>query len=126
MTIDELLAEARAGLERLTPEQAAEAMQDGALLIDVRSEIRREREGVVPGSLFLPRNVLEWRCDPSSESRDPRVPTDPEARLIVMCEQGYQSSLAAATLQRVGHPRATDLIGGFEGWTAAGLPVARP
>jgi rhodanese-related sulfurtransferase len=126
MTIDELLAEARAGLERLTPEQAAEAMQDGALLIDVRSEVWREREGVVLGSLFIPRNVLEWRCDPCSESRDPRVPAERETRLIVMCEQGYQSSLAAATLQRVGYPRATDLIGGFEGWAAAGLPVTRP
>ena len=122
LTVDELLARARSRLERLDPREAAAAMDDGAALIDVRSELQRERDGVVPGALFFPRNVLEWRCDPASTHRDPRV-GGPERQLIVMCDEGYQSSLAAATLQELGFSRATDLAGGFRAWRAAGLPV---
>ena len=122
-TIDQLLAEARARLTRLDPGEAAAAVRDGALLIDIRSESQRAEDGVVPGSVFVARNVLEWRCDPRGAHRDPRV-ADPERSVIVMCDEGFQSSLAAATLQELGHDRATDLVGGFQAWRAAGLPVA--
>jgi rhodanese-related sulfurtransferase len=121
-TIDELLAEARARLTRLDPLQASAAVRDGALLIDIRSESQRAADGVVPGALFVARNVLEWRCDPSSEHRDPQI-DGRERQLIIMCNEGYQSSLAAATLHELGLTRATDLAGGFQAWRAAGLPV---
>ena len=123
LTADELLAEARRGIGRLEPLEAASAISAGAVLVDVRSELQRERDGVVPGSVFFPRNVLEWRCDPASRSRDERV-SDRGRQLIVMCDEGYQSSLAAANLQRLGFERATDLVGGFRAWRAAGLPVS--
>jgi hypothetical protein len=83
LTIEELLAEARSGLDRLEPSEAASAMSAGAVLVDIRSELQRERDGVVPGSVFFPRNVLEWRCDPACSARDERV-CDPGATLIVM------------------------------------------
>jgi rhodanese-related sulfurtransferase len=122
ISVDELLAEARSGIERLAPEEAASAMSAGAVLVDIRSELQRERDGVVPGSVFVRRNALEWRCDPASEWRDARV-SHPSRRLIVMCDEGYQSSLAAANLKRLGLERATDLAGGFQAWRSAGLPV---
>ena len=122
LTADDLLAEARRDLERLEPADAAAAMGAGAVLVDVRSELQRERDGVVPGSIFFPRNVLEWRCDPASDWRDFRV-SDPKRLLIVMCDEGFQSSLAAANLRRLGLD-ATDLVGGFQAWRSAGLPVA--
>ena len=122
LTADELLAEARRGLDRLEPADAASAVAAGAVLVDIRSEPQRERDGVVPGSVFVPRNVLEWRCDPESPYRDERV-GDRGRLLIVMCDEGYQSSLAAANLKRLGFERATDLAGGFQAWRAAGLPV---
>jgi rhodanese-related sulfurtransferase len=122
LTADELLAEARRGLARLEPSQAASAIAVGAVLVDVRSELQRERDGVVPGSVFFPRNVLEWRCDPASPARDERV-SDVGRQLIVMCDEGCQSSLAAANLRRLGFERATDLAGGFQAWRAAGMPV---
>jgi rhodanese-related sulfurtransferase len=122
LTVDELLAEARQELERLTPSEAAAAIADGAILVDVRSELQRERDGVVPGSIHFPRNVLEWRCDPASPARDTRV-CDTGRLIIVMCDEGYQSSLAAANLKRLGFARATDLDGGFQALRAAGLPV---
>src|SRR6185436_20687395 len=118
MTADELLEEARRGLRRLAPADA------GAVLVDIRSELQRERDGVVPGSVFFPRNVLEWRCDPASPYRDERV-SDASRTLIVMCDEGYQSSLAAANLRRLGFDDATDLDGGFRAWLAAGLPVGQ-
>jgi len=121
-TVDELLARARAGLRRMGPEEARAAIGSGALLVDIRSEVQREADGVVPGALFFPRNVLEWRLDPASGHADPRVP-GLHAEVIVMCNEGYQSSLAAATLQELGFARATDLDGGFQAWRAAGLPV---
>ena len=121
-TVDELLARARARLDRVDPHAAAAEVGRGAVLIDIRSELQRERDGVVPDALYFPRNVLEWRCDPASDARDPRV-GGTDRRVIVMCDEGYQSSLAAATLQELGFERATDLDGGFQGWRAAGLPV---
>jgi rhodanese-related sulfurtransferase len=125
MGVDELLAEARAGLERLTPAQALEAMRkDDAVVVDIREEERRTRDGRVPGAVEIARNVLEWRCAPESEWRDDRV-SDPERTLVVMCNEGYQSSLAAAILQRLGLPRATDMDGGFQRWRDDGLPVER-
>jgi rhodanese-related sulfurtransferase len=123
-TIDDLLDKARRRLVRLDPAQAGAAMADGALLIDIRSESQRARDGVVPGSIFVARNVLEWRCDPSSPHRDPAI-DGRRQQLIVMCNEGYQSSLAAATLQDLGLTSATDLDGGFQAWKAAGLPVER-
>jgi len=122
VTAEDLLAEARSGLARLDPSPAAAALEAGAVLVDIRSELQRERDGVVPGSVFFPRNVLEWRCDPASPARDERV-CDPAQHIILMCDEGYQSSLAAANLKRLGFERATDLAGGFQAWRAAGLPV---
>jgi rhodanese-related sulfurtransferase len=122
LTADDLLAEARRGLSRLDPAEAASAISAGAVLVDIRTELQRERDGTVPGSVWLQRNVLEWRCDPASPARDERV-SDLHRRLIVMCDAGYASSLAAASLQRLGHEHATDLVGGFQAWRAAGLPV---
>jgi rhodanese-related sulfurtransferase len=121
-TIDDLLAGARAGLDRVGPREALAAMGAGALLLDVRSESQRAAGGVVAGSICFARNVLEWRCDPVSEGHDERI-ADLGQQLIVMCDAGYQSSLAAATLQQLGFARATDLAGGFQAWLAAGLPV---
>jgi rhodanese-related sulfurtransferase len=121
-SVDELLQDARAGLQRLEPLQASEQLAAGALLIDIRSEVQRERDGVVPGALFFPRNVLEWRCDPDCPAHDPQVDRL-DRQLILMCNEGYQSSLAAAGLQQLGFDCATDLIGGFHAWRAAGLPV---
>ncbi len=121
-TVEQLLAEARAELDRVSPAEAAAAIGQGAVLVDIRSESQRARDGIVPGARFVPRNVLEWRCDPHSDSRDPEL-ARPELTLIVMCDEGYQSSLAAATLKRLGLERATDLAGGFQAWRAAGLSV---
>jgi rhodanese-related sulfurtransferase len=123
-TIDDLLAEARSRLTRLNPVEADAAVREGGLLIDIRAESQRAADGVVPGALFVARNVLEWRCDPSSEHRDPRI-DGRERQLIIMCNEGYQSSLAAATLHELGLTRTTDLAGGFQAWRAAGLPVER-
>jgi|SRR3954463_7935623 rhodanese-related sulfurtransferase len=122
-TIDELLADARAGLDRVEPHAAREAMRAGALMLDIRSESQRAADGIVPDAIWFARNVLEWRCDPSSGAYDERV-GGLERHVIVMCDEGYQSSLAAATLQQLGFARATDLVGGFQAWRAAGLPVA--
>ena len=120
--VEKLLEEARARLARVDPAGARAAIEDGAVLVDIRAESQRERDGVVPGSVFIARNVLEWRCDPNGSHRDERV-AEPAHPLIVMCDAGYQSSLAAATLQELGHEQATDLDGGFQAWRAAGLPV---
>ncbi len=122
-TIDELLQRSREGLERLGPEQARRAMErQGAALIDIRSDVQRASDGEVPGALHVPRNVLEWRLDADCASRDPAAP-ELHQTVIVMCHEGYQSSLAAATLQQLGFSHATDLDGGFEAWCVAGLPT---
>ena len=123
-TIDELLAQSRARLVRVQAHEARDAMRlGGALMIDIRSESQRAADGIVPGAIWLARNVLEWRCDPECEAYDQRV-GGLERHVIVMCDAGYQSSLAAATLQELGFAAATDLVGGFQAWRAAGLPVA--
>jgi rhodanese-related sulfurtransferase len=122
MTVEEMLARARAQLERVAAEEAAGEIRSGALLIDIRSDHQRERDGVVPEAVYFPRNVLEWRCDPDCEARDPRV-GGTDRRVIVMCDAGYASSLAAVSLRELGFERATDLEGGFQAWRAAGLPV---
>jgi rhodanese-related sulfurtransferase len=121
LTVEDLLLEARRDLQRLNPAQVDAAVSDGAVLIDIRSESQRGRDGIVPGSRFLPRNVLEWRLDPASEHRD-REAARRDALLVLMCDEGFQSSLAAATLSRFGL-RVTDMIGGFQAWRSAGLPV---
>jgi rhodanese-related sulfurtransferase len=121
-TVEEMLADARARLDRLDPVAANEAVADGAVLIDIRSDQQRAADGTVPSAIRIPRNVLEWRCDPTSEWRDERV-SDPAKRVIVMCDAGYASSLAAVVLQDLGLVQATDLVGGFQAWRAAGLPV---
>ena len=120
--IDELLAEARSGLHRLRPETAFAAITDGAVLVDIRPLEQRIVEGEVPGAIIIGRNVLEWRMDPRSEARIPAL-ARPDVRVIVMCSQGYASSLAATSLRRIGLPEVTDLDGGFQAWQAAGLPV---
>lgn len=121
-TIAGLLEAARARLERLAPSAARAAVEGGALLIDTRcTELRRET-GVIPGSVHVPLSVLFWRLDPSSETADPGL-VDPGRRVVLVCAHGYSSSFAAATLLDLGYARATDVIGGFEAWAAAGLPV---
>ena len=123
-TIDDLLAEARRGLQRLDAEATATALHDGATVIDIRSESQIARDGTIPGALVIARNVLEWRLDPQSTHRHPEAP-EPDDQVILFCDAGYASSLAAATLQQLGFARATDLDGGFQAWRAAGLPVSR-
>jgi rhodanese-related sulfurtransferase len=125
MTVDELLAQARDMLPpRPAPAEAFQAQASGALLIDIRGDDQR-RDGLIPGALVIPRNCLEWRCDPASRWRHPAI-TGWDLRIILVCHEGYQSSLAAATLQQLGLIHATDLDGGFTAWTAAGLPVIAP
>ncbi|MGZ8687290.1 MAG: rhodanese-like domain-containing protein [Gaiellaceae bacterium] len=122
-TIDELLDEARALLDRLEPQAALDAVGNGALIVDIRSDTNRLRDGVIPGSLHLPRTVLEWRVDPDSPWRNPHV-GGLDRHLILVCDHGYSSSLAAATLLQLGFAHATDMIGGFAAWHHAGLPTA--
>jgi rhodanese-related sulfurtransferase len=124
-TIDALLTAARARLTRLGPLEAQAAVAGGAVLVDTRSESQRAADGVIPGALYRPRNVLGWRADPTSDACDPALAADLDRVLIVVCNEGYASSLAAATLQDLGFARATDLDGGFQAWRAAGLPVER-
>jgi rhodanese-related sulfurtransferase len=119
-TLADLLADARAGLVRLTPSQAFEAASKGALLVDTRSELDRERSGVAPGSIHIPLSVLQWRVAPDSAWRNPYVGAD--TKLVVICEQGFSSSLAAATLADLGVD-ATDVVGGFEAWKEEELPT---
>ena len=121
-TIDELLAEARSRIDRVSAAEAADEVGDGALLVDIRSESQRAADGVVPGAVYHPRNVLEWRLDPASGASDPAV-GGLDRRVIVMCDAGYASSLAADTLREIGFARAADLDGGFQAWRGAGLPV---
>ena len=118
-SVDELLADARSRLARLEPAEAAAALESGARLVDIRPEWQRRRDGEVPGALVVERNHLEWRLDPSSSARVPSATAG--QRWIVICEEGYTSSLAADALNSIG-VAATDVIGGFRAWTAAGLP----
>jgi len=122
MSVDELLELARRRFSRLTPSGAEQAAARGALIIDIRCACQQQRDGLVPGAIGIERNVLEWRADPRSPWRDPRLARC-RGPLILMCAQGYQSSLAAASLHDLGVTNATDVIDGFEGWRDAGLPV---
>jgi rhodanese-related sulfurtransferase len=122
VTIDDELAKARRSLERVSPAEAAAAVETGALLVDIRPVAQRSADGEIPGALIIERNVLEWRLDPESPHRVPEV-GGPDQVVIVVCDAGYASSLAAASLRAVGLSRATDLDGGFQAWRAAGLPV---
>ena len=120
--VDDLLAAARAQLHRLGPHEAAAAAGAGALLVDIRYAALRERDGLIPGALVVERNELEWRLDPQSPHRAPEA-TGHDRQVIVVCDEGYASSLAAVSLRELGLRRATDLDGGFQAWRAAGLPV---
>lgn len=113
--IDQLLAEARAGLDRVDPADLAAEMAAGALVVDTRPVEQRTRDGELPGAVVIDRNVLEWRLDPTSPNRIAEADRA-DLRVIVVCNEGYSSSLAAATLRRLGISRATDLIGGFTAW----------
>lgn len=122
-TLDDLLADAEERIERVPPLAAARELDEGALLIDIRSQDDRLRDGVVPGSLHVPRTVLEWRLDPDSAWRSPHV-GGLDRRILILCDHGCSSLLAAATLADLGFTRAADVVGGFRGWREAGLPVA--
>jgi rhodanese-related sulfurtransferase len=121
-TIHDLLAGARARYRRLTPAEALAAMRAGALLIDTRTDGQRRRDGEVPGALAIDRTVLEWRVDPASGAAHPAI-GGLDTPLILLCAQGYSSSLAVGSLLDLGASDVTDVIGGFEAWRAAGLPV---
>lgn len=122
-TLDELLQAAAATITRLRPDEAAAALAHGARLIDIRSDADRERDGVVPGSLHIPRTVLEWRLAPDSAWRNPHAP-DVDEQVILVCDHGCSSVLAAATLVELGFTRAGDVIGGYAAWREAGLITA--
>ena len=121
-SVAELLAAARARLDRPDPQRAAQLVAAGAILVDTRPGWQRAEEGELPDALVIERNHLEWRLDPTSTARIPEA-VDHDVAWIVVCSEGYSSSLAAAVLQDVGLVRATDLEGGFQAWAASGLPV---
>jgi rhodanese-related sulfurtransferase len=122
--IDELLERVREDLDRVEPKEAFEATEAGALLVDIRYAALRERDGLIPGALVVERNELEWRLDPRGSHRAPEAVSH-DLRVVVICNEGYASSLAAVSLRQLGLHRATDLVGGFQAWRAAGLPVER-
>jgi len=119
--INAVLTNVRQRLDRLTPREAFLATRRGAVLVDIRPQLHRTTDGAIPGAIVIERNVLEWRLDPTSDSRLPIA--DYHLHVIVVCNEGYTSSLAAASLQDLGIHQATDLIGGFRAWHAAGLPT---
>lgn len=121
--IDEILAAARARLDRIGPAAAARAVAEGAVLVDIRPAAQRAEHGEIPGAVVVERNVLEWRFDPRSDAKL-RVAGRYDLPVVVYCQEGYTSSLAAASLLDLGLHRSTDLDGGFAAWRAAGLPVA--
>nr|WP_093652189.1 rhodanese-like domain-containing protein [Streptomyces wuyuanensis] len=120
--IDELLERVREGLDRVEPREAYDAAGDGALLVDIRYAALRDRDGLIPGALVVERNELEWRLDPLGSHRAPQA-TSHDLRIVIVCNEGYASSLAAASLRQLGLHRATDLVGGFQAWRSQGLPV---
>ena len=122
-TIDQVLADARARLVRLTPVEAHAAARRGAVLVDIRPAAQRAAEGEIEHGLVVERNVLEWRFDPANDAKLPQA-SGYDLKVIVVCSQGYTSSLAAAALQDIGLHRATDVVGGFQAWAAAGLPTS--
>ena len=119
--VDVLLERARADLDRVQPEQLAAEVAEGAVVVDIRPADQRARDGELPGAVVIDRNVLEWRLDPTSPHRAP-MDFDHQSRVIVVCHEGYSSSLAAATLRELGLARATDLIGGYQAWCAVSPP----
>ena len=121
-SIEDLLAVARTRIARVTPHEAVDRIAAGALLVDIRPAAQRRQEGEVPGTLVVERNVLEWRFDPSSDARLPEA-TGYDLEVIVLCSEGYTSSLAADALRSLGLWRSADVIGGFRAWAAAGLPT---
>ncbi|WKD37170.1 sulfurtransferase [Streptomyces xanthophaeus] len=121
--IDELLERVRAGYTRVDAREAYAASRAGALLVDIRYQALRERDGLIPGALVVERNELEWRLDPRGSHRLPEA-TSHDVQVVVICNEGYASSLAAASLHALGLHRATDLTGGFQAWKSAGLPIA--
>ena len=121
-TVDELLARVRSRIERVEPAVAWGRLTAGALLVDTRPAEQRDRDGEVPGAVVVDRNVLEWRLDPASPDRLPEV-TGYDLDVVVLCNEGYSSSLVADTLRTLGLTRAVDVIGGFVAWSAAGLPT---
>ena len=123
--IDEVLSEARGRLSRVSPEDAHARQVAGALLVDIRYELLRRQDGVIPGALIVERNELEWRLDPLCDYRLPQA-AHHDLDVLVLCNEGYASSLAALSLRQLGLHRATDVIGGFQAWAAAGLPVTQP
>ena len=121
-TVSDLLETARSRIDRLGPAALRAAVARGALIIDTRCSELRRTSGAIPGSVHVPLSVLFWRLDPSSGHADPRL-SDFDRHVVLVCADGYSSSLAAATLRELGFDRATDLDGGFAAWVAAGLPV---
>ena len=122
--IDTVLAAARARLDRLDPHDVAAAAVAGALLVDIRPQLNRHTEGEIPGALVIDRNVLEWRLDPASEARIEQASYD--EWIVLFCNEGYASSLAATSLQDIGIIGATDMIGGYRAWRSAGLLTTIP
>ncbi len=122
--VDALLHGARRQLDRVDPHEALAALHDGALLVDTRPASFRRAEGVIPGAVVVERNVLEWRLDPASPYRIPEI-TGHDQRIILFCNEGFASSLAAVSLHSLGLGEATDLIGGYRAWRLAGLPTVR-
>jgi rhodanese-related sulfurtransferase len=124
--IDTVLERVRQGYTRIEPRAAYDAAEAGeALLVDIRYAALRDADGLIPGALVIERNELEWRLDPQGSHRVPEA-TGHDLRVVVVCNEGYASSLAAESLHRLGLHRATDLVGGFQAWRTAGLPVAVP
>jgi rhodanese-related sulfurtransferase len=120
--IDRVLDEARNRLSRLSAQEVPAALARGAILVDIRPQAQRDREGDVPAALVIERNVLEWRCDPTSDARLPQAESD-DVEWVVLCSEGYTSSLAAAALVDLGLHRATDVIGGYQALKAEGVLV---
>ncbi|MDN4173854.1 rhodanese-like domain-containing protein [Nocardioides sp. SOB77] len=124
--VDGLLEACRRDLDRVRPQDLAAAVAAGALVVDTRPVEQRDRDGGLPGAVVVDRNVLEWRLDPTCPHRLAGIDHDPSRRVVVVCNEGYSSSLGAATLQRLGLSGATDLAGGFQAWLAAGGVPTRP
>jgi rhodanese-related sulfurtransferase len=124
VTVEEMLASARSSIERLTPREALVATQNGAILIDIRPTEQRDQDGLLPEAYVIPRNVLEWRLDPHGEHRDPKV-ARLDRQVILICDEGYQSSLAAANLRQLGIDVA-DVIGGVQAWRREGIEPHHP
>lgn len=125
MNVEEMLAEARSRIRRSTAADVDRELVEGAVVIDLRCPEVRRMTGMIPGSVAIGRSVLEWRCDPASAWSDPRV-AHPERRVVLVCEEGYSSSLAADALRQLGFEDVGDLVGGMEAWLADARPVVFP